>query len=313
MECNICKHKELKNLNLKEKMYGTGEEFLYQECKKCGHIQIAKIPDNLASFYDSNYYSKKEDISLWYNNPLKKYFKKIRSNIKYLIDNELTEFIGDSKYPVLKLLKENKITKNSKILDVGCGNGELLFFLNNMGFTNLSGYDPFIDKDIEFENLKISKLKSKDKNQKYDLIISSHQIEHVPEPLEELNNFKSMLSDNGYLLIRIPVADNDIYKAYGPDWLQLDAPRHLNIFTRESFRQMTEKADLEILKVINDSRFDCIYLSELYSKNISIMEAVADNNLMPSNRIPKYDYYVNEAKKMNDNNTADQISVLLQK
>lgn len=36
---------------------------------------------------------------------------------------------------------------DTSILDIGSGNGELLFRLREIGFRDLTGADPFLDKD----------------------------------------------------------------------------------------------------------------------------------------------------------------------
>jgi SAM-dependent methyltransferase len=52
----------------------------------------------------------------------------------------------------LKSLRHVSITHDSRILDVGCGNGFLLYDLMQAGFTALRGVDPYIEKSIEYEN-----------------------------------------------------------------------------------------------------------------------------------------------------------------
>jgi 2-polyprenyl-3-methyl-5-hydroxy-6-metoxy-1,4-benzoquinol methylase len=313
MQCNICLKNNSKELNLKEMLYGTRESFLYYECQSCGHIQIGTIPKDLGSHYDGDYYSKKEDVTQWYNNPIKNIFKHIRENSKFNFSQDPIMYLGVSKYPILKMLKEKKITKNSKILDVGCGSGELLFYLNNFGFKNLTGVDPFIDKNIEFGNVKILKANVEDLNQKYDLILSSHQFEHVTDPFKELKNFKELVDDKGYIIIRTPVADNDIYYKYGKDWIGLDAPRHINIFTRESLNTIFTKSKLIVKDVINDSLIDGLYITEQYSKDHSMQDIIDNPSLKPNKNMKNYDLYFNQVNLMNKENKADQLSIILQK
>ncbi|MEM0939861.1 MAG: hypothetical protein AAGI25_08730 [Bacteroidota bacterium] len=45
-----------------------------------------------------------------------------------------------------------RIGFDSKILDVGLGAGRLLLKLNEYGFENLTDIDPFIERDIVYEN-----------------------------------------------------------------------------------------------------------------------------------------------------------------
>ena len=50
-----------------------------------------------------------------------------------------------------------KIHHNSRMLDMGCGTGNLLYSLNKMGFKNSVGVDPYIDENIKERNIKILK------------------------------------------------------------------------------------------------------------------------------------------------------------
>jgi len=62
----------------------------------------------------------------------------------------------------LRSLSRVKLNKNSKILDIGCGAGNLLLELRELGFIHLVGIDPYIEKDIEYKNgVKILKRTSR--------------------------------------------------------------------------------------------------------------------------------------------------------
>jgi len=48
----------------------------------------------------------------------------------------------------------------------------------------------------------------------------------MPNPRNVFEKISGLLSDEGTLLIRIPVMDCFAWKEYGVNWFQLDAPRH---------------------------------------------------------------------------------------
>ena len=70
--------------------------------------------------------------------------------MNYLKSKEYEDrlFLHDEEYfqPVLEFLEQNKINKNSKILDVGCGVGSLVNILRNRGYKNTYGID--LDSDF---------------------------------------------------------------------------------------------------------------------------------------------------------------------
>ena len=57
------------------------------------------------------------------------------------------------------------LIKTILFLDVGAGKGELLLKLQNVGFKNLTGIDPFLEKEITYnKDLKILKLELSELN-----------------------------------------------------------------------------------------------------------------------------------------------------
>ena len=56
-----------------------------------------------------------------------------------------------------KILENNKIDYNSQILDIGCGNGYNLQMLADLGFNNLNGMEPFLEKEINTKDYTIFK------------------------------------------------------------------------------------------------------------------------------------------------------------
>lgn len=271
MICKVCGNPENnKEFKIKEMMFGFRDEFIYLECSKCGCLQIAKIPKNMGKYYPSNYYSFQKVGS---TNFIKQYIKKERDKYALFKKGPIGKVIC-KKYPnpLFDMISKIGVNYNSRILDVGCGAGNLLYSLNETGFENLVGVDPYIDGDVINEDIKILKktIHELPDNEKFDLIISNHSFEHIPDQLETLVKVSKILSENGVCLIRMPVKTEYIWNRYGVNWVQIDAPRHFFIHTLKSFELLVKKSGLVIRNVNFDSTEFQFWGSEQYKKGIPL-------------------------------------------
>jgi SAM-dependent methyltransferase len=273
--CRVCGNTEgNRSFFPKEMMFGWREEFEYLECARCGCLQIARIPADLAKYYPSDgYYS--------YKAPKQKRDPGWLLALRHLRTRYL---LGEFSFVGMLLAKASKpqehfdwlsgrATLDSRILDVGCGAGGLLLKLQREGFRSLLGADPFIQADIDYGNgVKILKRGVDELEGQYDFIMLHHSFEHMPDPAASLKSLSSRLAPGGTLLLRIPVADCWARRHYGLDWMAWDAPRHLYLHTRKSMELLAAGAGMEIAGVAHDSSGQQISSSELYIRGVPYVE-----------------------------------------
>jgi len=320
MICKICSNsKNNKVFKVKEMMFSFRDEFTYFECSKCGCLQIAEIPKNIEKYYPSNYYSF-NDIALKKENDnlIKKYLKRKRDRYALYRKGVMGKLVY-YKYPHLLfyVIGKTKIDYNSKILDVGCGMGSLLYSLNETGLKNLMGVDLYINKEILNDDIKVYKKSIYDlaDNQKFDLIMFNHSFEHISDQLQTLIKASKLLSKCGTCLIRIPIKTDHIWNLYGTNWVQIDAPRHFFLHTLKSFEQLAKKSDLSIQDIIFDSNEFQFWGSEQYQQNIPLnaensYSINSGKSIFNKEKIQKYK---NMAKELNKNRQGDQAAFILKK
>ena len=129
-------------------------------------------------------------------------------------------------------------TPGGKVLEVGCGNGNLLKNLQMLGW-QVQGVepDPNAAKIAASRNLPVrcGELAEQDfPPHSFDAIVMSHVIEHIADPIAFLQACRRLLKPGGRLIMLTPNLNAIGHRWFGRDWLHLDPPRHLNLFTQES-------------------------------------------------------------------------------
>ena len=107
--------------------------------------------------------------------------------------------------------------ENSKILDLGCGIGHFLYFLDKKGYKNYHGVDGSADQ-IKFCKEKVTeKVEMSDafnflgsKRDEFDLIVANDFLEHIQKQklFELLGLVKNSLKTGGKLLVSVPNMSN---------------------------------------------------------------------------------------------------------
>jgi SAM-dependent methyltransferase len=241
----------------------------------------------------------------------------------YLLNNTIMRVLREiiklhGKFDLGKIdwLKNISISKESKILDVGCGSGKLLLILHYLGFKNLTGADPFISKNIFYENgVKVFKERAEDIKGRYDLIMLHHSFEHMPNPIDVMSHLSEQMRDDGILLIRIPVAQSYAWRKYKTNWVQLDAPRHFFLYSVAGMRILAEKTGFKIDKIIFDSFSFQFWGSEQYEKSIPLMYGKSYKNSFRNSIFSLKDIcrYKIESDDCNNNKNGDQACFVLKK
>ncbi len=318
--CRVCGNsKDNRILTAREMMFGTRETFDYLECSGCGTVQICSVPD-LRQHYPDNYLSFDSEVPIG-KTVLRRFAARFAG--KYLLTGKggigkwIVQVVPGVARQFPPSLREFPLglDVNTKILDFGCGTGRLLRSLHHFGFKDLTGADAFIEKDIIYPTgIRIFKRGLEDLEPTFDLIMLHHSFEHLPDPAGALNQIGRLMNDDSYCLIRIPVI-NFAWETYGTDWVQMDPPRHLFLYTERAFRDLAERARLSVEHVQYDSGAFQFWGSEQYRLDIPLTDPRSpwtdpSSTLFPSQQIDDWD---REAKKLNAEGRGDMACFYLRR
>jgi 2-polyprenyl-3-methyl-5-hydroxy-6-metoxy-1,4-benzoquinol methylase len=151
---------------------------------------------------------------------------------------------------LLGRLKDVGLQKHHEILDMGCGNGVFVAYLQEKGFRHVIGYDPFVPA---FSHL--------DKKKKFDFIIANDVIEHVDDPRQLLNQCAEALAPGGTLYVGTADSE-DVYSMQDLEKhiMRLHQPFHRLIMTQASLKKLgTEIPQLSLIKTFRRSYMDTLW------------------------------------------------------
>lgn len=270
--CTICGTRSGKHRKfvVSEMMFGFKDQFTYFQCSRCRCLQIADPPGNIEKYYPEQYYSFTPKQRKWLKHPVEKVLRRFQDY--YTVFNSgIIGSLVNALSPNKKLCALNRIeiSLQTRILDVGCGDGWRLCALREIGFEQVMGADPFLREDIVYENgVRVEKKTIHEITGMWDLILYHHSFEHVPDPCESLQTAARLLTPGGCCLIRIPTVSSYAWEHYRENWFQLDAPRHFYLHSIKSMNILAEKAGFFIKNIVYDSTVDQFQGSELYARGV---------------------------------------------
>jgi SAM-dependent methyltransferase len=327
--CPICLNEApSERYQIREMMFGSRESFGYLGCKACGTLRMEHPRVDPGRDYPPAYYSFRAADQVPDDGRLARAMSRMRSRPtlfrrgwrlarlaggKVKAPPELREYL-----PMLKLAELRGF--GDAIVDVGCGSRPFrLAALRRIGFSSLLGIEPFLSEagpvrfhGIEIQKVELTELPGVDR---FGLIMFHHSFEHIANPRDTLDAVVRLLRPGGTCLIRTPLVDSDLWLTYGLDWVELDAPRHLFVFSRVALVGLAEAAGLELVSEVDDSSFWEFVASEQYRRDIAMYDP--DSWFSAPERSPvsasDIEAYRARASEINANHTAGRAGFTFRK
>ena len=234
ISCALCGHNQTSLVFLgKDPDWSTGDEFNVVKCKKCGLVYVNPRPD-------------KEEIKKYY--PSENWSRaRSRINVEDAVISgaHWSIAVTERVEPILKFKKKGKI------LDIGCGDGLLLYYLKHLGW-DCYGIEPgevAAKYAREVLNLKVSNAtleNIKYTDEFFDIVNLQHVFEHLDNPLESLKKINQMLKPGGYLVVGVPNFDSFDRRLFGKRWVGLKLPQHLFQYTEKTLKIMMKKSGFKV-------------------------------------------------------------------
>ena len=158
-----------------------------------------------------------------------------------------------------------------RLLDVGCGDGEALEILRGLGWQaegvefDASAVSAARQRGLQVWHGGLDSAAFPDKS--FDVVTSSHVIEHVHSPQKFLQESLRILADGGTLIAVTPNAVARCHTRHGVNWRGLEPPRHLFLASPDALHALAVKAGFRSVSVQSTSR--AVALSEIASMSLT--------------------------------------------
>jgi SAM-dependent methyltransferase len=140
-----------------------------------------------------------------------------------------------------------------RLLDVGCGAGELGAVFARHGY-EVCGVEPSEaaagharSRGVDVHHGTLDDAPWADGS--FDAVIFNHALEHIDDPVDAIARAASLLRPDGVVAIAVPNFGSWHRRRFGSAWFQLDLPRHLQHFDRDSLSAVVRRAGLRPIAV----------------------------------------------------------------
>jgi len=280
-DCHVCGTRgEPLYQRLQDRLFSAPGKWDLKRCQdpRCGLVWLDPMPaeEDIEQFYET-YYTHQDKAPP--NNYLRGAYRRLaagytasrygyRSNGGSRLDQILGRLIyllpgrrADLDARVFFL----KSQSGGRLLEVGCGGGAILNSLQKLGWaTEGLDFDPNSIRNAQAKGLKVhlGGLEQQEyPDNTFDVIVMSHVIEHVPDPLALLRECLRIVKLGGKVVTITPNANSWGHHLYGVDWRGLEPPRHLHIFTQKSLTKIALMAGFEKNKCWSVGRARAILLA----------------------------------------------------
>jgi len=257
-KCYICGTQgELLYQDLKDRIFDAPGEWNFLKCPnlECGLVWLDPMPmfEDIGKLY-VNYYTH---YNMRVGSFLYRLFQRAKNDYLRFKHSALHtkiygRFLGLLLYlhPSRRFDADIIVTQlpvlGRRLLEVGCGSGRDLIRFQELGWEA---------EGIDIDHIAVKTAHAKGLNvhlgqvseQKYsegffDVVVMSHVIEHVPEPVTLLQECHRVLKNGGYLVAYSPNVRSLGHRLYKSNWRGLEPPRHLYLFSKDTLLCLARKA-----------------------------------------------------------------------
>jgi 2-polyprenyl-3-methyl-5-hydroxy-6-metoxy-1,4-benzoquinol methylase len=207
--------------------YAVAVQLHYWRCRECSHVFAAPAPSEtelLALYARYSTHPSEQAHAVGLRRWLDKAIAASRSR-------ELIRTLSTLDVP-------------RRCLDYGCGAGQQMRRLRQLGAEQVVGFDPdplaraaSASTGLPIFACERAALQAGP----YDLILLDHVIEHLPDPEARLRLLLRALAPGGILLLRTPNTGSALARLFGSSWRGWETPRHLNLFSSTSLAKLAER------------------------------------------------------------------------
>jgi 2-polyprenyl-3-methyl-5-hydroxy-6-metoxy-1,4-benzoquinol methylase len=245
--CPLCGSSVADAYGCRDRLLGVPGEFRFGKCDACGAgiLIVRPTERSLARYYPEDYGP--------YSHRSKRAQRSLVGRIARRIQLLVPALLPDAAVKLEEELRHGDgHRRGCRILDVGCADGR------HLARDVAAGWDA---TGVDFSPIAVERARSRGLDvrlgtifrhdlgrESFDLVRMSHVIEHVPDPIALLRRGRDLLVPGGRLHISTPNFASPSASFFGTYWVELDAPRHLILFTPGSLRAAAHSVRLVVEK-----------------------------------------------------------------
>ncbi len=231
----------------------TFEPMRYGRITRCDHCGIAgaapmPAPEDVPAFYKLDaYYTQGQ--SHFADAGRAGFADKVRMRLAWMRDRGQRQ----THETILKEARRLGVKKETpRVLDIGCGDGERMKALTPLGCAAF-GVDPdpvAVERGRaaghDIRQGTAEKAAAAFGDERFDIIIFRHALEHCIDPMAALRSVRSLLAPGGVAHIEIPNCASHHFQTFNIVSEMFDAPRHLWFFEPRALRAMMAEAGFTV-------------------------------------------------------------------
>ena len=269
--CRLCGSTAQRRLfAVRDLNYGTTqEEFSLVRCLHCRLVSLSPQPESLDRYYGTGYLPYQPGAE---GAPFKPAVREALRRLYGYPGSAPTAAWSWSRIRALprqlEVQRKNgyffyriPYAADTRILDVGCGNGAYLLSLKALGWAagQLYGVDLVTDASTlrrlrDLERLHIVEgefLEAPLPEEAFDVIAMRHVLEHLRDPVAVMRRVFRLLRPGGRVLINVPNFKSlEALVLFRERWRHIDAPRHLFHYSPKPMRVLLQTAGLRTERVM---------------------------------------------------------------